>query len=134
MRPKSIVTFELLFVATLILGSLQVWFGWEYLQQVGSIGFFLIVQIITFSMLGGLVLLVSRKRSKIAMWIIITFTVAGLPMIYASISSSQIIGSIWIALLQTACQITGIVLLFFPSSRKWMATKNEDRNLAETFS
>jgi len=133
MRPKSIALFELLNMAVLALGVFQGWLASGELMQTGSVAFIIFVQLGTFAILVGLVLLVSRKRSKIAMWIFILMTLLGLPMIFEMLSNDTSLGSSWITIVQTIVQLIAIALLFLPSSRKWMENR-EEIDLTKTFS
>lgn len=134
MRPKSILFFEILFLSTLAIGVLQSWLAWEELLQSASIGFVLFIQVGTFLLLSGLVLLTSRRRSKIAMWIVILMTLLGLPLLFEIFSSGMLLGSVWITLVRTFGQLIAITLLFLPSSRKWLANEEDVTNLTKTFS
>ena len=120
MRPKTIVAFETIMFATLGLGLMRTWLDWDSLAQVASAGFALTVLIFTLGLIGGLTILVSRRRSKIAMWILIGFSVLGLPMFFSLAASGLLIGSAWISALQSIGQFIAYGLLFTPSARSWL--------------
>jgi hypothetical protein len=120
MRPATIVAFESIIFATMGLGLVQLWLDWEGLTRVASAGFTLTVLLITFGLVCGLTLLVSRRRSKIAMWISIGLFVLGLPMVFSVAASGLLIGSAWVTALQTVGQLVAYGLLFTPSARSWL--------------
>lgn len=138
MRPKSIVYFERIIFATLILGIIQIYLGWnQTIAQAAEtisnpIFFVLFIQLFTFLVIIILTLLVSRRRSKIAMWVSIALFALGLPMLYGIIASGQLSGSGAITALQTFGQLVAYGLLFTPSSRDWMNRKGLD-DLAAVF-
>jgi hypothetical protein len=87
-RPKTIVYFEWIMFGTLLLNVLQVYLGWDAIVQVATLGpkrsvaITLIPFIFIFVLIGTLTLLVSRRRSKIAMWVLIAmFDLAVLSLI-----------------------------------------------------
>ena len=120
MRPKTIVAFETIMFATLGLGLMRTWLDWDSLAQIASAGFALTVLIFTLGVIGGLTILVSRRRSKIAMWIMIGLSILGLPMFFSLAASGLLIGSAWISALQSIGQFIAYGLLFTPSARSWL--------------
>jgi hypothetical protein len=87
-RPKTIVYFEWIMFGTLLLNVLQVYLGWDAIVQVAtlapkrSVAITLIPFIFIFVLIGTLTLLVSRRSSKIAMWVLIAmFDLAVLSLI-----------------------------------------------------
>ena len=120
MRPKTIVAFETIMFATLGLGLMRTWLDWDSLAQIASAGFALTVLIFTLGVIGGLTILVSRRRSKIAMWIMIGLSILGLPMFFSLAASGPLIGSAWISALQSIGQFIAYGLLFTPSARSWL--------------
>ena len=124
MRPRTIVNFELIFFATLILGLVQSFLGWDRATQLMSVGFVLTVQIFTFGLLGGLALLVAHRRSNLAKWILIVLFVLGLPAFFKIVSGGLLLGSVWISVLQTFGQVVAYGLLFTASARSWFKEGN----------
>jgi MFS family permease len=147
-RPKAIVYFEWIIFGTLLLGVLRSYLGWDRViaQTATTLGrsssfaiaFTLIVMILTFVVFGTLTLLVSRRRSKIAMWISIALFALGLLSFVQTIGAlfaSNIIPApqyidqgVIIPALQTIGQTVAYGLLFTPSARRWM--KREDEKAA----
>ncbi len=71
MRPKSIVTFERVVLASLALSLLATWLGWESAATTAAdaglgTGFLLSVQAVTVVVMLLLLYFIARKRSPIA--------------------------------------------------------------------
>lgn len=124
MRPQTIVNFERIVFFTLILGLLQAYLGWDRATQMASIGFVLTVQVFTFGLIGGLALLVARRRSNVSKWILIVMFAIGLPPSVRMIAQGITLGSIWISVLQTVGQLIACGLLFTASARRWLSESN----------
>lgn len=122
-RPRSILYFELLLLGSLGVGVVQSVVGWAEATKLTSAGFALFVQIATFAILIGLTLLISRGRSRIAMWISIALFLFGLPTYFAIFLKGQLLGSKAISILQVIAQAVGYALLFAPSARAWLARR-----------
>jgi len=120
MRPQTIVNFERIIFATLFLGLIQSYLGWSQATQMASVGFILTVQVFTFCLIIGLTLLVSRRRSKVAMWVSIVLFACGIPLLLRIISQGILLGSGWITVLQSVGQVVAYGLLFSPSARSWL--------------
>jgi len=130
MRPKTIVYFERFIFGAILLNVLQVYLAWDE----GTTKFatarpnwmfaIIILLIFTFVLNGTLTLLVSRRRSKIAMWVLIPLFVLCKPLVFVQFTreapGTDII---------SAAQIIGILLayglLFTPSARRWMRREDE---------
>jgi hypothetical protein len=131
-RPKTIVYFEWIIFGTLLLGILQNYLGWDRVMAIGSppdrsmqAAIYLSFLIFMLVLLGTLTLLVSRRRSKIAMWVSIAMFALGLPGFVQTIARGQALGSEIIAVLQGIGQAAAYGLLFTPSARRWMNRENE---------
>lgn len=119
-RPLEIVWFERLCIGTLVLGAFNSWLSWEQLVLFGgSSEYVLMIQSFTGGIILGLTLLVSRKRSAIAKWVIIVLFVLGLPItVYTELRGDMpSVGIIGYA--QIALQCVAYILLFRPASRRW---------------
>ena len=81
--------------------------------------------------LATLILLVSRRRSKIAMWILIAWFALSIPSLVQTIirglllESNIIVVLGRIRVLQAIGQATAFALLFTASARRWMNRKDE---------
>jgi hypothetical protein len=81
-----------------------------------------------------LTLLISRRRSKIAMWVSIAVFALGLFAVFVqSTTNGAWVGSdIILQALENIAQVVGYGLLFTPSARRWMR-REEDEKLREVF-
>jgi glucan phosphoethanolaminetransferase (alkaline phosphatase superfamily) len=118
-RPDSVTLFERLALLALALGVVQSFLGWRELVRISSPTFVAITQISTFAILIFLILWISRRRSKVALWILVILFVLGLPMLWVSMRSGMLFGSGFITLIQSVLQLVGLALLFTPSARAW---------------
>jgi hypothetical protein len=87
-----------------------------------------IVTLIFFNVLvGTLTLLVSRRRSKVAMWVLIALFVLVLSLtVLVIIQARRLLASdITWAALESIAQVVACVLLFTPSARRWMNREDE---------
>lgn len=120
MRPRSIVWFEWLYVATLVVGGIQSAVGWPRLRMLANMSFILTVQVITFAVILLLVLLVSRARSNVAKWLLVFGVALGLPVLYQAVRSGHFSGILILTAVQTLAQIVAMLLLFTPEAQDWM--------------
>lgn len=125
MRPKTIMLFELLILTTLVIGLVNSFLLIDESLKIASLSFVLIVQGGTFAIMTLLTLFVSRRRSKVAMWISILLFLFGLPLYLKMIGEGTIEPSI-VQLVQLVLQTIAFALLFAPSSRRWMNRQDEN--------
>jgi hypothetical protein len=139
-RPKTIVYFEWIIFGTLLLNVFQVYLVWDEVIALfatwnhnSSVALILAVIIFSYVLIGTLTLLVSRRRSKIAMWVSIALFAAGLSVWFTRPpTADELLGSDTIlSALQTISQGVAYALLFTPSARRWM--RREDEKLREVF-
>ena len=133
MRPKTIVYFEWIMLGTLLLGALQ-------LLAIAPVATWYILILIFTLLIAALTLLVSRRSSKIAMWILIALFVHNVTnaIILILLESNIIVAPVSIGaeaririLPQGISQAVVFALLFTPSARRWM--RREDEKLGEVF-
>lgn len=132
MRPWTIVYFERLFAFTLVLAIPHAWLAGDFNEGIGdvfwSLGLTIVISVF-------LILMISRRRSKVAKWVLVAMTILGI--LYAAVLLSQGVDlqlSPWFAAIQFVGQIAAVALLFFPSSRNWFAHIDTTENLTDTFS
>ena len=143
MRPKTIVYFERIIFGVLLL---QNYLSWD--QIIGALAEdatdhntivalaeesatdrntilagVITLSIFDFVLVGTLTLLVSRRRSKIAMWILIAL--GALDLSLAALGIIQGVSDIIWAALESIGQVVAYGLLFTPSARRWMNRKDE---------
>ena len=155
MRPKTIVYFERIIFGTLLLSALHAYLTWDRVwdRVIGQfatdpdlatldpnlmVDILLATWIFLLALFVTLILLVSRRRNKIAMWILIVWVVFRL--LYSSVQTIMngvLLGSGLLSFLLSIVVLQGIVqgvtvgLLFTPSARRWM--NREDEKLREVF-
>lgn len=139
MRPKEIVYFEWIIFATLALGVLQTYLGWDQMMaQLAAtgrgVGFVIVTDIFVFGLIITLTLLISRRKSQVAKWISVGLFVLGLPGLFFIISRGMLAGSGYITLVQTIAQLIAYGLLFTPAARDWFRNRTPTSDLSETFS
>jgi len=136
-RPKTIVYFEQIIFGVLLLGVFYNYLSWD--QIIGealakdatldrNTAFVIAIAAITFNyvLVGTLTLLVSRRRSKIAMWVLIALSALVLSRFALGIVQSQLLlVSDIIPVLQCIGQVLAYGLLFTPSARRWMNREDE---------
>jgi len=147
-RPKTIVYFERIIFGVLLL---QNYLSWD--QIIGAlaedatdrntivalaedaatdrntiVAGVITLSIFNFVLVGTLTLLVSRRRSKIAMWILIAL--GALDLSLTALGIIQAVSDIIWAALESIGQVAAVALLFTPSARRWM--RREDK-LLEVF-
>jgi hypothetical protein len=121
MRPESVKRFELLFFLSLGLGMTISVLTWRQTTQMAGAGFALTVQAAVLLILLGLVLLVSRKGSNIARWVLVTLFVIGviiyIPSVAVMYAQSPL--AAMLSLVQFALQVAAIYLVFRPDAKSW---------------
>jgi hypothetical protein len=130
-RPKTIVYFERIVFGTLLFSALQIYLNWGRIIAQATPpnqSLFIGSLIFGFVLVGTLTLLVSRRRSKIAMWVSIANLAIGLsvPFVQGQLGSITIMAG-----LASALQVAAYGLLFNPSARRWM--NRDDEKLREVF-
>jgi hypothetical protein len=133
-RPKTIVYFEWIMFGVLLLVALQwylIWSGLFVDQHKGGRAAFITAQLFKFVLIATLTLLVSRRRSKIAMWVLIAWFALGLVLALAAHITFGTVDIINLAPL--IGQVVAYGLLFTPSARRWMNREDERAKLGEVF-
>lgn len=120
MRPRAIVLFERLFLASLALALPQAALGRQELERRGGASQIAAVALLSLATLAGLALLVSRGRSASAKWVLTALLATGLPLVLASLASGTIVGSPALALVQAGLQTSAVGLLFTEPARAWL--------------
>jgi hypothetical protein len=139
MRPATIVAFERLNIGSFLLGLLNAFINWDYLVQLGAAaglgtGFAVLDIVASGAFVIGLTLLVSRKRSKVAMWImIVMYGVGGIIMLLVPSVWAGPITKVIITVVSSVAQLLALGLLFTPSGRQWMGKRDKKGELRDTF-
>jgi hypothetical protein len=119
-RPRSIIYFERLFLASLAIAPVQILLAWDELAARDHLRDRLLLVILAVTTLGGLVLLVSRGRIAWAKWLLAILWVIGLPVFLVDLNRGSILGWTLLAALQALLQSGSLALLFTREARAWM--------------
>lgn len=118
MRPKAIVTFEWLFVASVILSLLNIFVfargeGSGGVAEAAGAGLTLVVALIA-----------SRMRNNVARWVLTVWTLLGICALAYVLAIDGLAGAGGIGVLAiTAVQIAAIAQLFRPEAKAWFARR-----------
>lgn len=119
MRPRSIVVFEVMILASLVLGAFSSFMApIEQLRQV-PLWSVVIAQGGVLLIMVALTLLISRRRSNTAKWVSIAMFILGLPLYFKMVGEGTIDPRV-VQLIQIALQTVGYAFLFTPGARKWL--------------
>ena len=121
-RPKSVVTFERLSIASLILGIPMTALTYDlYVSATVRPAMIFTIQGITILVMIALILWASRRRSNIARWIWSLMFVVGVLFYIPSLIQFYKLGIPGvISTIQVALQAAGVYFLMFPAaSREW---------------
>lgn len=140
MRPRTILMFEGLMLGTLAVGWLQIALTWD--QQMMRIGaatrsptaFLLGIGGTVTALMLVLILLVSRRRSRVAAGILIVLFAIGIPGYVRTFINGAAFGYTPLAAVQVVGQLAAYALLFMPASRAWFRRREPQVDLRETFS
>ena len=138
MKPNSIVAFEYAWFASMAIGLVHAAIIWDEIVAADPLPLWVMPAVMAFSLalFLGLVLLVSRRRSVVAKWVLVGLTLLGMipfwPILETGLDSMRTMVEVAVATLQ----VGGTILLFTPSARAWLAGKREPRpaeTLGRTF-
>ncbi len=129
MRPRSIILFEWLFLASiaasavnLILGYGQMrdlWLSDPRIAQIGlGSGFLIGAAVFSFAIYLLLWFLIARKASNVAKWLLIVFIAIGLISLPSALTGPFSLEQ-GLGLLIYALEIAAVVCLFRPDARAW---------------
>jgi hypothetical protein len=136
-RPSSILWFERLYLASLALTLAIVARAWEAIRAgvippttlLFGLGFAIGLPLV-------LTLLVSRRRSVVAKWVLVAIFTIGLIANGLTYRPGARLTLLLVALSLIAMQAIAVALLFMPSARAWLGRKNApaaEAELRETF-
>lgn len=120
-RPRSVELFEVMYLVSLGIGLILSSLSWGYLTQIAGAGFVLFVQAGTLLFVLVLVLLVSRKGSNIARWVLVVMFVLGAIAYIPSAAWMFAINPITavLAAIQIAFQVIGMWYIFSSDAKPW---------------
>ncbi|HEY5721721.1 MAG TPA: hypothetical protein VIT45_05315 [Allosphingosinicella sp.] len=123
-RPESIAWFERLYIGSLLVSMAIIVMGWDSTGQIPLL--YLIPALFLGLVLPViLILLVSRRRSRVAKWVLIALFAIGLASNVAGYNPNGDLRLDLAALVITAMQMLALALLFTAPARAWLAGKDE---------
>jgi hypothetical protein len=124
-RPRSIIYFERLFLASLGIAPVQIYLAWDELAAREHLRDRLFLVLLVVATLAGLVLLVSRGRIAWAKWLLAILWLIGLPLFLLDLNRGSILGWTLLAAVQALLQSGSLALLFTDEARAWMKAGEE---------
>lgn len=128
MRPKAIVNFERLFLASIVLSTVQL--AMQAGARIGQVGPVteLVIEAAGILVSVLLVLLASRRRSNVARWLLVVLTALGLLAtgitLGRDLGGGKGVDAAWlVSLLAIALQTAAVAMLFAPEAREWFARR-----------
>lgn len=121
MRPKTIVYFEMIMIAALILRASKFVAEWDGMIRIAGIPLAILAVVFNLGWILVLTLLVSRRRSKVAIWISIALFAVSLPFLFTTVSKGVFAAAGLIPVVQALAQLVAYRLLFTPSAKMWLA-------------
>ena len=135
MRPKSIIMFERLFLASLLLGLLN--FGLSYRDAAALVandagaqklglgpGFLIGIMIVSYAIYLLLWFLIARMGSNVAKWILVVLTAIGVLSALPALTGAWDV-TLALSLAVYALEILALAYLFKPDSKTWFGGKGE---------
>ena len=126
-RPRPIVLFERLSLGALVIGAVGALFVWRdiaaQMPADVSIATVLAVQALVFFVYAGLVLMVSRRRSNVARWILTVLFAIGAVSSLGDLAAAFAISPLaaTVNVVQLAMLGAAILLTFNAAARPWFA-------------
>lgn len=129
MRPQSIVNFERVVLASILLGIVNTGLIWDDLQAAVATtgmgtGLVLGIQAVTIGLYLLLIWFISRKGSPVAKWIYVVLCVIGLVFGLLGLGeAARLYGTVplVITVVQYVLSLVSLWLLFRPDSKTWFS-------------
>jgi uncharacterized membrane protein len=137
-RPASIVLFEKLYIAVIVIGVIGVALSWNSLSAMaetqpgvpGSVGSGILIGALIFGFLVPLLLLyfIARRASNIAKWIFVILTAFSVYSFIATLSNPMVPKGLLLAVnvLSLILTLYCAWLLFKPDAKAWLESKGAD--------
>jgi hypothetical protein len=120
MRPNAIVNFERFYILALLIGVAVMLTGWNEMAAATGPVLLAVVLAISVGLTLLLVLLISRRRSTAAKWILIVLFAIGLALSLPGALAGGIDAWAVAAIVQVALQAYALYLLFTPPAVAWL--------------
>lgn len=137
-RPASIVLFEKLYIAVIVIGVIGVALSWSSLSAMansqpgvsGSVGSGILIGALVFGFLIPLLLVyfIARRASNIAKWIFVVLTAFSVYSFIATVSDPAVPKGLLLAVNVVSLVLTLYCawLLFKPDAKAWLESKGAD--------
>ena len=137
-RPASIVLFEKLYIAVIVIGVIGVALSWNSLSAMAetqpgvpeSMGSAILIGALVFGFLIPLLLLyfIARRASNIAKWIFVILTAFSVYSFIATLSNPMVPKGLLLAVNVVSLALTLYCawLLFKPDAKAWLESKGAD--------
>ena len=137
-RPASIVLFEKLYIAVIVIGVIGVALSWNSLSAMAetqpgvpeSMGSGILIGALVFGFLIPLLLLyfIARRASNIAKWIFVILTAFSVYSFIATLSNPMVPKGLLLAVNVVSLALTLYCawLLFKPDAKAWLESKGAD--------
>lgn len=135
MRPRAIVWFELLMIATILLGLGDAALSWNGLvAQFRALsgdpqGVAALVVLLTFGLVLLLTLLASRRRNGAALLLLLLLFLGGLPQIAHQLVATGVRGTSPLTLLGLAGQAGAFALAATGPARRWFSGRGRSEDV-----
>ena len=123
-RPNEVKNFEKMQLTTLGLGIIVAALGYEKLIVLSDPITILLSQFILLLLLLWTILYITRKKSRIAKWILVGFNIIGIPFYIPQLSfmlNNGIQG--WLSVIQLVINFSSLYLLFQPKFIEYLKTQ-----------
>lgn len=129
-----IICFEWIFSITLTVSIVRSGFSWGTLAHNGMpLVLAVVIPVAIYILKLVLVFLVSRKRNRLALWILVGLTALALLSSIYVISMYGLTAALVTLLATPLIQSVGLMLLFLPVSQQWLKPRQEVGSLEDTF-
>jgi len=135
MRPPSIVLFEKLYVAVIVIGLAAVALSWSSISAMASnqpgvpaaVGSSILVGALIFGFLVPILLLyfIARRASTVAKWIFVVLAAFSLYSFVSGLANPPVAGTLFLAVnaVSTLLTLYCAWLLFKPDAKAWLDSK-----------
>lgn len=122
MRPRSVALAEVIYFASIVLVVIGAAVTWAIASAAYGVGF--AIGTIAFAVVLPLVLLLlaTRRRSRVALWLLVAWTAFGVWSVGLQLVRGSPVGLIGaLTILQIVLMLISVAMLFTPTARAWFA-------------
>ena len=125
-RPNEVKSFEIMQLTTLVIGIVISALAYERLTEISTPLYILTMQFSILLVMLWIILSITRKKSKIAKWILVIVNLIGIP-VYIPHLSTMLNNGVegWLSVLQLAINLSSLYFLFQPTFIDYLKSKKE---------